>query len=86
MGIQNPPPEDVYDYGLFLLDKILGDLGHALTAFPSMPQPRHNWADLTLNPLILEQVNYNPEAEHAELNACLPTLNNDQRTAYQPRL
>ena len=82
MGIQNPPPEDVYDYGLFLLDKILGDSGHALTAFPSMPQPRHNWAALTLNPLILEQVNYNPEAERAELNARLPTLNNDQRTAY----
>lgn len=81
-GIQNPPPEDVYDYGLFLLDKILGDSGHALTAFPSMPQPQHNWAALTLNPLILEQVNYNPEAKRAELNARLPTLNNDQRTAY----
>jgi len=47
MGIQNPPPEDVYDYGLFLLDKILGDLGHTLTDFPLMPQPQHNWAALT---------------------------------------
>jgi len=82
MGIQNPPPEDVYDYGLFLLDKILGDLGHTLTDFPLMPQPQHNWAALTLNPLILEQVNYNPEAECAELNAHLPTLNDDQQAAY----
>ena len=78
LGIENPPPEDVYNYGLFLLDKILSDSGHTLTDFPSMPQPLCNWAALTLNPLILEQLNYNPDTEHAELNTHLPTLNVDQ--------
>ena len=37
MGIQNPMDEDIYDYGLFLLDTILGDSGHSLGDFPSMP-------------------------------------------------
>ena len=82
LGIENPSPDDVYDYGLFLLDKILGDSGHTLADFPSMPQPLRNWAALTLNPLILEQLNCNPDTECAELNACLLTLNNDQRAAY----
>ena len=82
LGIENPPPEDVYNYGLFLLDKILSDSGHTLTDFPSMPQPLCNWAALTLNPLILEQLNYNPDTEHAELNTRLPTLNDDQWAAY----
>ena len=37
---------------------------------------------VALNPLILEQLNYNPDTEHAELNTHLPTLNNDQGAAY----
>jgi hypothetical protein len=68
MGIQNPSPEDTYDYGLFLLEKILGDSGHSLENFPSMPRPQHDWAALTINPLIAEQLNYNRDAEHADLD------------------
>jgi hypothetical protein len=39
MGISDPSEEDVYDYGLFLLDKILGNPSHSLADFPSMPRP-----------------------------------------------
>ena len=59
MGIQNPTDEDIYDYGLFLLNKILGDSGHSLANFPSMPQPIRDWAALNVNPLIAEQLSYN---------------------------
>jgi len=38
----NPIAEDVYDYGLYLLDQLLSALGHTLTAF-SMPWHQHNW-------------------------------------------
>ena len=39
MRMGDPSEEDVYDYGLFLLDKILGESSHLLANFPSMPWP-----------------------------------------------
>lgn len=56
MGIAAPSENDVYDYGLFLLDKILGDSGHSLEDWPSMPKPQKDWTTLTMNPLIAEQI------------------------------
>lgn len=47
-----------------------------------MPQPQHNWAALTINPLIAEQLNYDRNAEHADLNLRLPCLNNGQCATY----
>lgn len=39
MRIHDPSPETIYDYGLFLLNKILQKTGHSLNEFPSL-QPR----------------------------------------------
>lgn len=83
MGLAAPSENEVYDYGLFLLNKILGDSGHSLDDWPSMPQLQRDWTALTLNPLITEQLNYNRHDELEDLNQRLPLLNHDQRAAYE---
>ena len=83
MGIQNPMDEDIYDYGLFLLDTILGDSGHSLGDFPSMPRPVRDWAAFNVNRLIAEQLSYNREMERADFESRLPRLNVEQRSAFE---
>lgn len=68
MGMGDPSEEDVYDYSLFLLDKILSESSHSLVNFPSMPRPSRDWAALNLNPLIAEKLNYNRDVEQTDLN------------------
>jgi hypothetical protein len=82
MGIQNPSDDDVYDYGLHLLDNILRDSGCSIAEWPSMPLSQQNWNLLAMNPLIAEQLNYNQDTERANLEVRLPCLNADQRNAY----
>ena len=50
MGFQNPSDDNVYDYGLHLLDYILCDSGRSLAEWPSMPLPQQNWNLFTINP------------------------------------
>jgi hypothetical protein len=82
MGISSPSQESVYDYGLFLLDQILQDSGRLLEEWPSMPQSQEDWASLTVNPLIAEQLNYDHAALQADLEARLQQVNAKQHTAY----
>jgi len=37
LGINNACDEDVYDYGLYMIDHILHESGHSLGDWPSMP-------------------------------------------------
>ena len=83
MGIQNPMDEDIYDYGLFLLDTILGDSGHSLGDFPSMPRPVRDRAAFNVNRLIAEQLSYNREMEQADFESRLPRLNVEQGSAFE---
>ena len=78
MGITDPPEEDIYDFGLFLLDKFLRESGHSLNNWPSMPRPQNDWNELVMNPLITEQLNYDWNLLRADLDSRLPRLNNDQ--------
>ena len=52
LGCSNINENDIYDYGLHLIDDILRDSGHALSDFPSMPQSVINWSDTINNRLI----------------------------------
>ncbi|XP_026381909.1 uncharacterized protein LOC113276510 [Papaver somniferum] len=45
-GIQNPTDEQILDYGLYLLDKLLREGGKKLKKYPSMPLPKGNWGKL----------------------------------------
>ena len=82
MGIQQPPPERIYNYGLFLLDKILKESGQSLAEWPSMPRIQENWEMITMNLLILEQLSYDREVLAVELEEQLPRMNVEQRSAY----
>jgi hypothetical protein len=82
IGITNPPEEDIYDFGLFLLDKVLRESGHTLDNWPSMPKPQHDWNELVVNPLVAEQLNYDRNTLCTDLDARLPHLNGDQRHAF----
>ena len=43
LGLQHSDDNDVFNYGLFLLDEILHESGHTLTEFTTMPQSQQNW-------------------------------------------
>ena len=82
MGINEPCEEDIYDYGLYLLNGILRQSGHSLQDF-ALPMPRHQW-DLQLeNSLITEQLNYNTENERDRARVEGAMLNAEQAEAFQ---
>ena len=63
MQIQNPSEEQIYDYGLYLIDEMLHEGGKSLQDFPPMPLPENNWNVIAGNRLIVEQRNYNSVLE-----------------------
>jgi hypothetical protein len=82
MGITNPSEDDIYDFGLFLLDKVLRESGHTLDNWPSMPKPQNDWNNLVINPLIAEQLNYDRNMLRVDLDSRLLRLNEDQQNAF----
>ena len=78
IGIHDPSSDTIYDYGLFLFNKILLETGHSLDKFPSMPKCVRNWRVMSTNPLILEQLDYSQDSLQAILDEHLPNLNVDQ--------
>ncbi|KAJ7728603.1 PIF1-like helicase-domain-containing protein, partial [Mycena maculata] len=83
MGRNNPTEEDTYDYGLFLLDKLLKESNRSLKDWPMMPQPQQDWDAEVINALIAEQLDYDrdTERERAEQKKALP--NEEQRHAFE---
>ncbi|KAI0311385.1 hypothetical protein OF83DRAFT_1068931, partial [Amylostereum chailletii] len=78
LGLNQPSDDDIYDYGLFLLDRILRDSGKSLDHYPSMPRPEHDWSQHEENLLISEQLDYDHEHERAQANSRSSRLNPDQ--------
>jgi hypothetical protein len=83
------PPEtinenDIYDYGLYLLNNVLLGYGRTLLDFPPMPTPVQDWDNIIRdeNPYMVEQTSYNREAEQEIYERQQALLNEDQRTAY----
>ena len=56
--IRSPSDDQVHDYGLFLIDKILNNAGKSLDQFRDMPQATGSWDDLVGNRFVAEQMNY----------------------------
>jgi hypothetical protein len=74
--------EDVYDFGLHLIDNILHDSGHTLSDFPNMPLSLLNWST-TRNRLISQQMNYDSNSEANAAQLLVSTLNEDLRHAFE---
>jgi hypothetical protein len=81
MGFDDPTDNDVYDYGLFLLNTILQESGRSLPDF-EMPLPDRNWTMVGDNPLIAEQLNYNQAKEQAQAEADFARMNPEQKLAF----
>lgn len=72
-GIPDPTPEQIQDYGLFLIDQLLQARGKTLHDFPPMPTSIMPWQMIEENSLIAEQLLYDT-IEQAEI-----ALNNQQK-------
>lgn len=81
-GRVDPSDEDVFDYGLYLLDRVLRQSGHLLSEFSMMPQWHQDWEHIVDNPLIAEQLNYNRDDELAQANTWIQQLNNEQHGVF----
>jgi hypothetical protein len=62
-GIVNSTDEQVWDYGLYLMEKSLRQQNSGLEKFPPMPLPQIDWDNQFGNHLILEQRDYDTEEQ-----------------------
>lgn len=82
LGINNPSTNDVYNYGLHIIDTILHESGHTLHDWPSMPTVQWLWEQYSTNEMIAEQLNYNRDSQHAYWESHYHMLNTEQSNAY----
>ena len=81
-AIPQPEENQIYDYGLHLIDSALRKNGKSLRDFPGMPLPQENWAAMEGNRLITEQLGYNPHILQEIVEHGITTLNQEQRMVY----
>jgi hypothetical protein len=79
MGFENPADGDTYDYGLFLLQKLLQESGRSLDDF-EMPTPQRDW---TAAVDIAEQLAYNEAEEREKATSNIERMNPEQKDAFQ---
>jgi len=82
MGISNPTEIQICDYGLYVLNQMLMESGYSLDLWASMPQSVENWDQRSQNPLIAEQLDYDPETEQQYAIEHVVMLNEGQLAAY----
>ena len=80
--IQNPGEEQVFDYGLHLINQILHARIKRLQDWPSMPLPQMDWAIAIGNRLIADQQSYDIEQQNQLAAEHIPTLNQDQHAVF----
>jgi hypothetical protein len=82
-GIDHPAEDQIYDYGLYLINLALLPYGKSLDKFPDMPIPVGNWDDLRINRLIAEQENFGTPAQlEARAANNIGLLNLEQLSAF----
>ena len=77
-----PLQEDAWDYGLFLIDRLLSQFNKSLKDWPDIPQVEQEWADAVQNTLIARERDYDPHQEAQLAEERLAILNQDQRSAF----
>ena len=76
------PPNDIFDYGLFLIDEELRQHNTSLASFCTMPQLQCQWSQCQSNRFIQEQLAFDPTHESEVEQQMLPFLNSEQRVAF----
>jgi hypothetical protein len=73
-GIPDPSDEQVYDYGLYLMKKLLKAQGSSLDKFPPMPVSLMGWTVLLGNHLLMEQKDYDQDQQQQMADQRIPNL------------
>ena len=82
LGKQNPTEEEIYDYGLYLINQLLQYSNKSLSDYPSMPLSQMDWHQIVGNRLIVEQQDYNREEQQRLADQYISMLNADQHQAF----
>ena len=61
-----------------MVNQTLRNSGHSLADWPAMPRPQQGWENHVYNPVIIKQLNYDREQEHAYHEEHHELLNKDQ--------
>lgn len=80
-GVPNDLTDPYLDYGLYLLDEVLAVMGKSLQDY-QLPSLSHNWRSIGANPLLAEQLDYNPQQEQFLRNERYAQLNVDQKHCF----
>ncbi|CAG8521646.1 11109_t:CDS:2 [Scutellospora calospora] len=81
-AICEPSDDQIYDFGLFLIDEILHQSGQSLNMFSQMPLWKHKWNHSDINYIIAEQLAFDHQKLYDTVNNRIPQLNNEQLSAY----
>ena len=80
--IPDPTDEQVFDYGLHLLEGILLKAGKRLTDFPPMPLPQGQWAEIQQNPALQAHLTCDIYDLELEVQNRTATFNAEQAAVY----
>src|SRR5277367_4315794 len=80
--INNPSEVQVFDYGLYLIDRILRAGNKELKDWPAMPLPQIDWNLAVGNRLVADQRSYDLDEQAQLATQRIPTLNIGQRAAF----
>ena len=82
-GMDHPTQEEVFDYGLYLIDSLLFGLARGLSDFPGMPRSVMNWEQRAPhNQFIMEQLNYDQNEETRKCQRNVALFTQEQRDVY----
>jgi len=79
---ENPSPDEIRDYGLYLIEQLLSPSGKSLQNFQGMPQVTGNWEANLHNHLIAEQQQYDSVHQAQLATECIAKLNPHQQAAF----
>lgn len=82
LNILDPTEDQIFDFGLYLINKNLGLQAKSLQHFPPMPLSTGQWDEIIGNTLIAEQRNYDPLAQAIIAQQNQDKFNNEQEAAF----
>jgi len=77
----DPTEDQIYDYGLYLIDCILSKMGKRLQNFPPIPLPQHHWQILG-NLLLQNELDYDIYDLTLDVEERCTSFNEEQRLAF----
>src|SRR6202789_1450016 len=80
--VRDPTEDQVFDYGLYLIDHILRGGNKSLKHCPTIPLPQFVWAAAVGNRLIAEQRSYDIDEQAQLATERIQTLNPAQRSSF----